>query len=310
MNTRDIQAFVAVVETGSIVRAAAKLHLTQPGITRRIQSLESVLGMPLLERQSKPLKPTLAGREVYDLGRRVLRSVDDLLSMSEPGDGPAGEMKIGLPPFLSNLALEMPIDRLRERFPRLTLRATAGWSSTLVVDIQKSLLDVAAVLIPDDLPPPDGLNATLLGKLSSAIVASPQLGLPIEGATLLELSRHSWVLNQDGCGLRAGLRRRLDAAQLPFDVAVEAFGTELQLSLVARGMGIGLVTRDLFRRSAYRNALHLVPTPEFQIGIHVWLIHAELPGRLAQPIALLRELLTETLANEALALVETLPNAN
>ncbi|HEU4826813.1 MAG TPA: LysR family transcriptional regulator, partial [Dongiaceae bacterium] len=44
MNTHDIEAFVAVVETGSISAAAARLNLTQPGITRRVQNLEETVG--------------------------------------------------------------------------------------------------------------------------------------------------------------------------------------------------------------------------------------------------------------------------
>ena len=63
MNTHDLVAFVAVVETGSIVAASVRLNLTQPGVTRRIQNLEEMLGAELLDRVSKPLKPTQAGRE-------------------------------------------------------------------------------------------------------------------------------------------------------------------------------------------------------------------------------------------------------
>ncbi len=50
MNTHDLVAFVAVVETGSIVAASARLNLTQPGVTRRIQNLEEMLGAQLLDR--------------------------------------------------------------------------------------------------------------------------------------------------------------------------------------------------------------------------------------------------------------------
>ena len=49
MNTHDLVAFVAVVETGSIVAASARLNLTQPGVTRRIQNLEEMLGAPVPE---------------------------------------------------------------------------------------------------------------------------------------------------------------------------------------------------------------------------------------------------------------------
>ncbi|WP_204272460.1 LysR family transcriptional regulator [Enterobacter hormaechei] len=47
MNTRDLEAFLAVVETGSIMAAAARLNLTQPGVTRRVQNLEEQLGTTL-----------------------------------------------------------------------------------------------------------------------------------------------------------------------------------------------------------------------------------------------------------------------
>jgi DNA-binding transcriptional LysR family regulator len=52
MNIHDLEAFVAVVETGSIVGASARLNLTQPGVTRRVQNLEEQLATPLLDRQS------------------------------------------------------------------------------------------------------------------------------------------------------------------------------------------------------------------------------------------------------------------
>src|ERR1700761_1088105 len=83
MNTRDINAFIAVVDAGSIVQAAAALHLTQPAVTRRVQSLESLLGVELLDRQSKPLRPTATGKEVYQKGRQILHAEADLMARHE-----------------------------------------------------------------------------------------------------------------------------------------------------------------------------------------------------------------------------------
>jgi ABC-type Fe3+/spermidine/putrescine transport system ATPase subunit len=71
MNIHDLEAFIAVVETGSIGAAAVRLNLTQPGVTRRVQSLEQTLGTPLLDRRSKPPTITAAGRAAYDHARRV-----------------------------------------------------------------------------------------------------------------------------------------------------------------------------------------------------------------------------------------------
>lgn len=283
MNTRDLQAFVAVVDSGSMVAAAAKLHLTQPGLTRRVQNLETTLGVPLLDRQSKPLRPTAAGREVYALARNVLRSVDELLAVASPGSEPAGELRIGVPPFLSELALEGPIDRLREAFPRLTLRITAGWSPALLQNVERAALDAAAVMMPASFPMPETLVSTLLGVQPTVLVAARDFALPPGPLPLDALARYPWVLSQDGCGMRSALSRAFSAAGLPFDVAVEAFGSDLQLSLA---------------RSPHRGALRIVETADVEPGINVWLVHGVLPGRLMRPVELLRERLVAVLEEE------------
>ncbi|KVN29284.1 LysR family transcriptional regulator [Burkholderia stagnalis] len=298
MNTRDLQAFVAVVDSGSMVAAAAKLHLTQPGLTRRVQNLETLLGVPLLERQSKPLKPTAAGREVYTLARNVLGAVDELLAAGTPDGEPSGELRIGVPPFLSELALERPVDRLRDAFPRLTLRVTAGWSPALLQGVERGTLDAAAVMLPASASLPDALMATLIGTQPAVLVAARDFPLPDGPLTLDALSRCPWVLSQDGCGMRSALSRALGAAGLPFDVAVEAFGSDLQLSLVARGVGIGIASPGALARSAHRDALRVVQTSGLETRINVWLVHGALPGRLMRPVALLRDALGAVIERE------------
>ncbi|MFM0207766.1 LysR family transcriptional regulator [Paraburkholderia sediminicola] len=299
MNTRDLQAFVAVVESGSMVRAAEKLFLTQPGLTRRVQNLETMLGTELLDRQSKPLKPTAAGNEVYGLARTVLRAVDDLMAVASPESESTGEMRIGVPPFLSELALERPIDRLRSTFPKLTLRVTAGWSPGLLQKVEHGAVDAAVVLMPPGIPLPETMTATLLGDKRVIVVAPRSFGLPEEPTTLAELSRYPWVLNQDGCGMRSTLSRAMSAGGLPFNVAVEAFGSELQLSLVARGMGIGLAVPEMLARSAHRESLQQVDVTDFHNVLNAWLLHGVLPGRLVRPVALMRDALVERLESDS-----------
>ncbi|WP_042339860.1 LysR family transcriptional regulator [Paraburkholderia ferrariae] len=300
MNTRDLQAFVAVVESGSIVGAAERLHLTQPGLTRRIQSLESVLDLALLDRQAKPLKPTAAGREVYRLARNVLGAVDELLAVASPDSEPGGELRIGVPPFLSDLALEQPLDRLRSAFAKLTLRITAGWSPGLLQSVERAEIDAAVVLMPGDSALPEALERSRLAFMPTTVVAARALGLPADPVMLEDLAQHSWVLNQDGCGMRSALSRALTRAGLPFTVAVEAFGSDLQLSLVARQIGIGIVSPEVLARSPFHDALQTVEVADFEAGVDAWLVHHALPGRLVRPVALLRDSLVEVLTANGL----------
>lgn len=307
VNTRDLEAFVAVVESGSVIRASERLFLTQPGLTRRVQNLETMLGTQLLDRQSKPLKPTPAGNEVYGLARTVLRAVDGLMAVASPDSPPAGEFRIGVPPFLSELALEQPIDRLRGAFPNLTLRVTAGWSPGLLESVDRAKTDAAVVLLPEGVPLPEGLTSTLLAFKPTVVVAPRSFGLGDKSMTLADLAAYPWVLNQDGCGMRSALSRAMSAAGLPFNVAVEAFGSELQLSLVARALGIGLAAPEVLARSPHRDALQIVDVTDFRSRLKVWLVHGELPGRLVRPVALMRDALIEALERDAACLASGVP---
>jgi DNA-binding transcriptional LysR family regulator len=299
MDIRDLEAFIAVVETGSVVSASARLNLTQPGVTRRVQNLEEGLGAALLDRQAKPLKPTSAGREAYEYGRRVLRSLDDLKAGLAPGGDIRGEFRLGIMSYLSDAALALPLDRLRKEFPRLTLRISSGWSPRLIEQVARSELDAAALCIADGVAPPEDLIADDLGAKAVLLIAAPGLGVP-DPASLADLSHFPWVMNESGCGFRAFIRHSFEAARLPFQVGVEALSADLRMSLVARGLGIGIVTPAAFAGSPWRDAVTVVNAPDFKPQVRSWILHRPPAGRLSRPIAVFRDALIEALAGGGL----------
>ena len=95
--------------------------------------------------------------------------------------------------------------------------------------------------------------------------------------------------------MRSTLSRALRAAGLPFEVAVEAFGSDLQLSLVARGVGLGVVTPGVLAGSPYREQLQPLEVDDFEGSLNVWLLHGSLPGRLTRPVSLLRDALIDVM---------------
>ncbi|MFC4275366.1 LysR family transcriptional regulator [Achromobacter aloeverae] len=295
MNIRDLEAFLAVVETGSLVAASARLHVTQPGLTRRIQNLEEELGTALLDRQSKPFKPTAAGREAYERGRRVLHSINDLVAGVSPDAPLEGEMRIGVMPYLSEAALALPLDRLREAYPKLSLRILSGWSPALVAQLQRSEVDAAILCLTEGASEPDGLAGDDLGGQPVLLVAAPELGVPAT-ADLARLAEFPWVMNETGCGFRASLRNHFESRGLPFNVAAEAQSADLRLSLVARGMGIGIVTPAAFAACTCPDRYMVIRTPGFAPSVRAWLLHRPPAGRYAGPLAVLREALLQALA--------------
>lgn len=293
MNTRDLAAFVAVVDTGSIVAAATRLHITQPAVTRRVQGLELALGTVLLDRQSKPLRPTMAGRTAYRLGRRVLQAEADLREHFAADGEASGEFRLGVPQFVSQLVLAEPLDRLRAAHPALSLQVTTGWSPHILEQLKSHALDCAVLMMPEHTAPLDRMVVHVLKRLETVVVAPPALGLPQRPLDLADLAPHAWVLNQDGCGLRLAVRQAFERAGLPLNIAVEAPTVELQLSLIERGLGLGLVTDA--QLAASRANVRRLDVRGLRPRVDVWLAHEPDVGRLGAPIALLRDMLAASL---------------
>jgi DNA-binding transcriptional LysR family regulator len=288
MNIHDLEAFIAVVETGSIGAAALRLNLTQPGVTRRVQSLEQTLGTPLLDRRSKPPTITAAGRDAYDHARRVSLALRDMTTALQPDGEPRGEFRIGVSVGLGDLALSDPVDRVRAAYPHLHIRATTGWSA--VPQVRAGTLDAAAVLSVDEDEAPGGLPGERLSTEAAVIVAGPQLELS-DISALADLASVPWVLNHEGCVFRRVLSEAFAARRRVLLPSVEVGPAELQLSLIARGHGVGMVLPRMLERSAFRDEVRVVTVDDFRPAFAVWLVHAAHPGRLAAPIRCFRDAL-------------------
>jgi DNA-binding transcriptional LysR family regulator len=135
MNLIDLEAFVSVLDHGSIVAASAHLHLTQSAVTRRIQNLEDALGTPLLDRQTRPLQPTRAGQETYEFAKPVLSSVNDLRTGIMHGGEPSGDFRFGMSRSLGMSLLDHPSRAFVPTSPKYAFRhsynGAACWWSVL-----------------------------------------------------------------------------------------------------------------------------------------------------------------------------------
>jgi DNA-binding transcriptional LysR family regulator len=294
MNLIDLEAFVSVVDHGSVVAAAAGLHLTQSAVTRRIQNLEDALGTPLLDRQTRPLQPTRAGQKTYEFAKPVLSSVNDLKTGIMHGGEPSGDFRFGMSRALGDLAIGSPIKCLRADFPKVRIQAFVQWSGVLLERLADRALDCAVVLLPEGSTPPASLVSECLGTEPFAIVAAKTKRFS-QPTTLQELSSNGWVLNPHGCGIRQQLEAAFLQHGLPFVSAVEAEGYELQLSLISEGVGLGLVMPQVFYSSALRGRMKLVKATDFSPMQNVWLLHSRHIGRLAPAVRCVRDAVKQKL---------------
>jgi len=286
MKIEDLEAFVAVVHTQSISAAAEALSLTQPSITRRVQSLEEALGHALLDRSTKPPKPNATGRQVYEQCRAVLREVDTLRALAAHDSRPTGGLRLALPQGLGDLVLPTALARLRTQWPELAVQVSTGWAQPLMQRIDQGELDAVMVLLGAGHALPKGLEGRSLGSLRLVVVGAQGTvaGLSRARPKLADCAPLGWVLNPDGCGFRAGLQRALASQGLAMQVRLETFGRELQLQLVADGLGLGLVPEPLLAASAWRAQLEIVPVADFKPMVELWLVHSRQLGKLAAPV--------------------------
>ena len=272
-----MRAFVAVAEARSVSRAAHELHLTQPAVSQRVQRLEAALGAVLCDRRRRPLTLTAAGRAALERCRRVLHAVRDVRSATG-GDYPlAREIRVGVAHALTEVTLTEPVDGLRRAFPRVSLSLGTGWSHDLLERVRAGALDAAVILLPDGERLPAGLDATRLGR-ERLVVVEPRRGpRGARDTGLAALDGCGWVLNPEGCAARALLQRALHGAGVRLRVAVETYTYDLQLALVARHRGLGLVPARILARSPLRARLRVRRVRGLDFPLTIWAVRRETP---------------------------------
>ncbi|MEX7753001.1 LysR family transcriptional regulator [Klebsiella pneumoniae] len=273
MRIDDIDALLATVQFSSLNQAAEYLGITQSAITRRLQRLEQELNVTLLERQTRPLTLTAAGHRVYEQCLSIKRETKKLYSLLDPQ---------GEPQSLSEIALPAALSALSQQFPGLSPQITCGWSGQLQRRLENGELDGMLAMGPAQQSFAEGYSGRLLCPLEVVPIVGRRLNL--RASSLRECAERGWILNPDGCGLRAGLIRELQSQGLRLTLNVESAGAQLQIALVAQGLGLGLVPRAALASSPWRDEVAVLSLSDFQPAVSLWLIHAQYLANLQPPL--------------------------
>ncbi|WP_118186064.1 LysR family transcriptional regulator [Paraburkholderia phosphatilytica] len=284
MKLEDITAFVAVVRYESVTGAAEALLTRQPLISRRVQSLERDLGVTLLDRQTKPPRPTPLGRRVYERCESVLREVASIEDLIRGDPAPGGTLRIGVSEVIAELALLDAMPSMMEENPGLAVEITSGWSTDMIARLMDGDLDGAIVVLPNTTQFDPGLTATRLGELRMVVVARKG-ALPAHPLHLADLGGMGWVLNPEGCGFREGLHSAFHDRGMSLQVNIGTFGTEQKLGLVAHGVGLGFVPDCMLAASAYVDDLQPVDLDDFSPRPCIWRVAPVRAERTHGPIA-------------------------
>src|SRR5580704_8328215 len=193
VSLRQLEYFVAVVDTGSFTQAAADLHVSQPGLSSQILSLERQVGGPLLERLSRGVRLTPAGRIALPHARASLAHAERARTGALRASGvDAGELHVGTLFSISVGILPMALRAWRSRYPDVQVRLVEfRRSDDLLAAMAAGQADVAVGPTPTTWPGP----ARDIGAEEFVVAASGDTPLPgtPPRVRISDLADHQWV---------------------------------------------------------------------------------------------------------------------
>lgn len=144
MKLRDLQYLVAVYDHQSFSRAAEACFVSQPTLSGQIKKLEQELGIELIERSTRTVLFSAAGRKVVKQAREVLASVDQIkLTAAEFDDPLAGEFHLGVIPTVGPFLLPRIVTLLHDEFPQMHLFLHELKTKQLIERLDDGSLDAA-----------------------------------------------------------------------------------------------------------------------------------------------------------------------
>ena len=146
MELRQLRYFVAIVDHGSLSRAALVLHVAQPALTQQLRQLEEELGAQLLHRSAHGVLSTDAGKIFYEHAQAILKQVADArAAVTQSATRPSGSVSLGLPHSISG-ALALPLlTAARATYPEITLQLTEEITGNLVEQLKSGRLNLAVL---------------------------------------------------------------------------------------------------------------------------------------------------------------------
>lgn len=247
---RELECFTAVAETLSFTRAAAKLHLAQPPLSRHVRVLEEKLGAPLFERAARRVTLTAAGALFYEETRTILPQLRRAGEMTRRfASGQTRRLRVGFVSAVLGPELTSVLRRFRQRHPTVQLILQDGPPAELLAGLAHGTLDGAFVgLRPLERTP----GIVYQSWLTEPLAAFVPLGHRFAGKRALALAELAGeplvaVSHEAAPAFATFVRKACAQAGFRPRIVVESARAQAVAVMVAAGSGIALLPASLGR---------------------------------------------------------------
>ncbi|NJL64294.1 MAG: LysR family transcriptional regulator [Methylacidiphilales bacterium] len=263
---RHLRYFLAVAEELNFGRAAERLNITQPSLSRQIQNLEKELGILLFERNQRQIKLTANGQIFLTEVEQILLRFDQGIQIAKRASrGEIGQLIVGFQGSSVYDIIPMSIKAFRDRFPDVEVIMQPMETSQQVIAIAENNLDVGFVI-----PPITDANLKVEILLQEPLVLALPENHPLAAQSeipITALANEPLILasRDRGCGLHEQIFDIYQSAGIHPNVVCAAREMQVMLGFVAAGIGISLLPSHVknFQRTG---VVYRVLTPEAPIA--------------------------------------------
>jgi DNA-binding transcriptional LysR family regulator len=245
MDIAALQSFLAVAETGSFSRAAERVFLTQPAVSKRIASLESQLGTRLFDRIGKRAQLTPAGTALYERARRVLRELDEVKrSIADLSGTIAGELRLATSHHIGLHRLPEPLKRFHAAYPQVRLDLRFMDSEQACNEVARGEIELAIVTLPPKLEAP--LKAEVVWDDPLDIVVARHHPLAkARDVQIKDLAGYPAILPEPGTYTREIILKALGVWRDKVEIGMATNYLEVLKMLTAIGLGWSALPRTM-----------------------------------------------------------------
>jgi len=287
MDSRHLNYFREIVDSGSMTAAARKLGIAQPSLSQHVKNLEQHLGVELLMRTTRGVVATKAGQVLYDHAVRImdlLRTAEDQVRAS--GGEPYGRVVFGLPASVS-MALSVPLaETVRVEMPKVSLCAVEAMSGHIKQWLREGQIDIGLLY---DLEGLEDYRARVVLTEDLFFFSAPDSwpfdSEPGEPVALSDVRALELILPSARHGLRALVERATRAAHLALNVVIEMDSLPQIKTLVARGSGYTLLSPAAAHDFVEMGLLVQAPIVEPVIRRPMFLVRSAMTGATSTSLA-------------------------
>ena len=258
MNVPQLRTILHVAELGSLSKAADRLRIAQPALSRQVRLLEEELGIRLFERHGRGMVVTEAGTEVLRHASRIMVELEEIRATVADENAPLrGQVSVGMPPTVSDILSVPLVSAFQARHPEAKIRLVSAYSGYLMDWLHRGEVDV---VIMYETRPLRSLRMEPLLEEVLYLIGAPGSDLsPETPLAFAELAARKLFLPSLGHGLRTIIEDCAASAGISLDVRVEADSYSTLKALVEGGHGYTILPLAPIHRDLTEGRLTFAP---------------------------------------------------